>query len=150
MFRIVKVIIMLLKFYIDDEIHRLTHHDINKNITNQVCKCIFNFNEDIWKNEDIYITFIDNNNHGVSMHIGEWQKKICCVVPPSIFKNFCFRIYIHSEGLHTNIVEIKINNHIVPNINFCNHKNIDWLNDIYQRNDHNPILTNDGKIISFW
>ena len=70
---------MLLKFYIDNEIHRLTHHDINKNITNQVCKCIFNFNEDIWKNEDIYITFIDNNNNGVSMHIGEWQKKICCV-----------------------------------------------------------------------
>ena len=40
---------MLLKFYIDDEIHRLTHHDINKNITNQICKCVFNLNEDIWK-----------------------------------------------------------------------------------------------------
>lgn len=150
MFRIVKVIIMLLKFYIDDEIHRLTHHDINKNITNQICKCVFNLNEDIWKNEDIYITFMDLHNHGITIHIGQWKKEICCVVPPSIFKHFCFKIYVHSGGLRTNIVEIKVNNHIVPNIKFCNHKQLHWSDKICQKDNHNAILTDDGKMILYW
>lgn len=150
MFRIVKVIIMLLKFYIDNEIHRLTHHDINKNITNQICKCVFKLNEDIWKDEDIYITFMDFYNHGVTMHIGEWKNEICCVVPPNIFKHFCFKIYIHSNGLRTNVVEIKVSNHIVPNIKFCNHERLNWLNNIYQNDNHNAILTDDGKIILYW
>lgn len=141
---------MLLKFYIDDEIHRLTHHDINKNITNQICKCVFNFNKDVWANEDIYITFLDFHNHGITIHIGEWKEKICCVVPPSIFKNFCFKIYIYSAGLRTNIVEIKVNNHIVPNINFCNHEHIDWVQNTYSNDNHDAILTDDGKMILLW
>lgn len=141
---------MLLKFYIDDEIHRLTHHDINKNITNKICKCIFILNEDVWKNEDIYITFLNLQNKGYAMHIGEWKEKICCVVPPNIFKNFCFKIYVHSAGLRTNVVEIKVSNHIVPNINFCNHDHIDWLNNVYKEDNHNAILTDDGKLILLW
>ena len=141
---------MLLKFYIDDEIHRLTHHDINKNITNQICKCIFVLDKEIWENEDIYITFLGFDNRGVNIHIGEWKEKICCVVPPSVFKNFCFKIYVHSAGLHTNIVEIKVSNRIVPNINFCNYEYIDWLKDIDNKKNHNSVLTNDGKLILLW
>lgn len=142
---------MLLKFYIDDEIHRLTHHDINKNITNKICKCVFNLNEEIWKDEDIYITFM-GLDHGVNMHIGQWQKEICCVVPPSIFQNFCFRIYIHSQNLHTNVVAIKISNHIVPRVNFCNEKRtkLPWIEDMYKENHHNATFTDDGKLIIFW
>lgn len=139
---------MLLKFYIDDEVHRLTHHDINKNITNQICKCAFRFNEEIWKNEDIYITFMDLHNNGITIHIGEWKEEIYCIVPPSIFKHFCFKMYIYSEGLRTNVVEIKVSNHIIPNIKFCNHNRQN--NHTNQKDNHNAILTDDGKMILYW
>lgn len=139
---------MLLKFYIDDEIHRLTHHDINKNITNQICKCIFNFNKDVWQNEDIYITFTSHGCNGITMHIGEWKEEICCIVPPSIFKNFCFKMYIYSENLRTNAVAINVKNHIVPNISFCNIEHQKEHSNISANFD--AVLTDDGKMILTW
>lgn len=142
---------MLLKFYIDDEIHKLTHYEINKNIVNKICKCEFEFNEEIWKDEDIYITFMTKNGNGITMHIGDYKEKVTCIVPPNIFKHFCFKIFIYSEHIRTNIVAISVKNNVVPKIKMCNYEGKGSYLFEYARKDRIDLkLTDDGKMILLW
>lgn len=97
---------MLFEFKIvKNEISKISSSRVrSKDVFN---KCKFYFDEDTYKDRELFVTFI--SKHGAYQHVrlGQWDNVLSCIIPSKFLKDSYFKIVAYpKDGSKTNTISV--------------------------------------------
>lgn len=72
-------------------------------------KCRFYFDEQTWKNKELFVTFINKNGYAQTVILGKWAETLTCTIPDNILTFDYFKIFAYAKDLFkTNTLKVEV------------------------------------------
>lgn len=88
---------MLFEFKIvDKEIFNTSKKEV---IKDKKHRCKFYFDEETYKNKELFVTFINKFGYSRTIMLGRWKKTLLCDVPPRMLEFDYFKIFCYTKSI---------------------------------------------------
>ena len=112
---------MILEFSVGNDILQRNRHPTVLNQDTNYYKCNFYPKKEVWQNNFLSATFMNNIGYIETVPLGEYNEMLTCLVPTRIALGGYFRFYISSNNnKKTNTISVALTNHYDKPEKKCN------------------------------